>query len=1147
MGIDDSIMSKSEDSLVTKPAADVAPQTQGNTHSKDASLDCEDSTLGTDTSEVDESVTVRQVKTITTKQKKTKKQIVQRPDSEEQVTDEKIEEGPVERESFTTSYVGKLKLNVRQGKDLEKKDVVQKADPYVFVKFGSQESKSKKVKNTLNPVWNHEVILDLEGTSPREVEFQLMDWERFGKDEPMGRVVLPLETLVREDYQGGVWVDLQSCKSGQILVSTEFSGSIARELVGGGVRELRNLLEQKKVEEPVVEENPDEGSTLVTKVTKTTTKRTRVVRRVMIGPDGKELVTEEVVEEPEGLQMADDTIKNTSEAETMSQDHKNISEEEAGAQDDTEDHVAVAEQKEERKEESWRSIPIIRLDQNQLEITEMSDEEQDEPMDLTLKPGLMIEPMVTTPSDEEPMDLTSKQGASEPGQVEEIGEIVEVIEEPTMSGHKPLSNNSSVSSVSSSLSAVTVIEVQRSDSDQESWIPVKNKPPTGISKPRGTSRQNSGQETPPGSRLVMAEAAQHKDALRKKSESSGDESEKEKDKSRWSVNIPITRVETEDEVDQKRWSVNIPIIRNEPQAESKVPGIAESVEEATPEKETSAPPTQSGQLKVIVHQGKDLEKKDVLQKADPYLLISLGSKQSKSEKVKNTLNPSWNHEVTFEIDQSTADDIEVQLMDWERVGKDEPMGKACLPIAEAVSKSAQEKFWINLEECKSGKILVSTVFTESQEPSTASAEEPKIIPGESSTKAISTDDETKSLIPPKQSDSSPSPKNKRVEGGMTKGGLVSRDKRKIPTETTPPQEERKIPISVEKTAVQVQEEKLDTGVKDNKEKTLTSPGEKSVPITIEKTTEKKEKELEEELEITTSEEKSISINVEREKKKSESGAKGLKKLLTEEKKEAPADVDKTAKSPKSTKKISKSETPLLGTLYLKVKKATNLDSKEAIGKSDPYVIIKYGETKLVSPAKSNTNNPEWDFEVDFKVHQNHPESIQIEIMDQDRLGADDSLGSLAIDTNSVLKWASEKTFVSKLSDSKDGQVEYSVKFSPVDSTELKPHTVETSHVFNIPGGGGSLKDTLEVSHSIQLPEGFEVESIDSTQTETHTFVKTDLGEEAGVHEVITLDKDSQESKIQRDIVIDSLEDTSSQPKPAEKKTSLVIPFMKKET
>merc|ERR1712226_1338632 len=157
-----------------------------------------------------------------------------------------------------------------------------------------------------------------------------------------------------------------------------------------------------------------------------------------------------------------------------------------------------------------------------------------------------------------------------------------------------LSNKSSVSSVSSSVSAVTVIEMQRGDSDQETAV--KTKPPTGISKSRGTSRQNSGQETPTGSRLVLAEAAQHRDALRKKSESSGDEAE------------------------NPRWSVNIPIIRNEQQTESKIPDITESVEEVNPEKEkTIKSKTEAGQLKIIVHQGKELEKKDLVQKADPYL------------------------------------------------------------------------------------------------------------------------------------------------------------------------------------------------------------------------------------------------------------------------------------------------------------------------------------------------------------------------------------------------------------------------------------------------------------------------------------------------------------------------------------------------
>merc|ERR1712045_905995 len=381
--IDESLMSKSEDSPVSEPTVDVVLPIQGETHIKDTHQESEDSTTSMGTSEVDKSITVQQVKRVTTEHKKVIKRVVKGPDGQEHVTEEIVDEGPIAVESYTTSYAGKLKLIIKEGKDLEKKDVVQKADPYVLVKFGSKESKSKKVKNTLNPVWNHEVSLDLERTSPREVEVQLMDWVRFGKDEPMGRAVLPLETLVRDEYKEGVWVDLQACKSGKIFITTEFSGSVARELIGGGVRELRNLLEQGKVQEPVIEES-SEGNTFVKNVTKTTTKRTRVVRRVMIGPDGKEHVTEQVVEDPEGLTIApgSEDIKSTL--------------------DNAETPLAVPDQKQPKKEESWRPIPIIRLDQNQLEITELSDEEQEDPMDLTIQSGLKAEPMVTSPSDEEP-------------------------------------------------------------------------------------------------------------------------------------------------------------------------------------------------------------------------------------------------------------------------------------------------------------------------------------------------------------------------------------------------------------------------------------------------------------------------------------------------------------------------------------------------------------------------------------------------------------------------------------------------------------------------------------------------------------------------------------------------------------------------
>ena len=124
---------------------------------------------------------------------------------------------------YDLTYVGKLKLNVRQAKELEKKDVFQKADPYVLVNFGTFSSKSKKVKNTLNPAWNHEITLDIDKFSPKQIEIRLFDWERFGKDEEMGMVYLPIDTAICLSNQPSSWLDLSECKSGQILISTEFS------------------------------------------------------------------------------------------------------------------------------------------------------------------------------------------------------------------------------------------------------------------------------------------------------------------------------------------------------------------------------------------------------------------------------------------------------------------------------------------------------------------------------------------------------------------------------------------------------------------------------------------------------------------------------------------------------------------------------------------------------------------------------------------------------------------------------------------------------------------------------------------------------------------------------------------------------------
>ena len=181
--------------------------------------------------------------------------------------------------------------------------------------------------------------------------------------------------------------------------------------------------------------------------------------------------------------------------------------------------------------DGWKSIPIIRLDQTQtsgVEIVELSDEDQTEPLDLTQT--LTVEGVVTSPSDEESNADTIE--------IEEVHD-----DEPLdlSKKHKPLSNESSISSSSS---VITVIEV-----------------------PKPVGAEDGGS--------VKAESSQEK-----VDPSKGSETE-----NRWSVNIPIIKLDQKDEKspakkpEQKedRWSVNIPITRVKDKAERDTEDIPNTI------------------------------------------------------------------------------------------------------------------------------------------------------------------------------------------------------------------------------------------------------------------------------------------------------------------------------------------------------------------------------------------------------------------------------------------------------------------------------------------------------------------------------------------------------------------------------------------
>merc|ERR1711936_923614 len=94
---------------------------------------------------------------------------------------------------------------------------------------------------------------------------------------------------------------------------------------------------------------------------------------------------------------------------------------------------------------------------------------------------------------------------------------------------------------------------------------------------------------------------------------------------------------------------------------------------------TSEGPVEAGQLIISVHKAKDIEKKGMFGKADPYVKLTLGKQTTKSETVKNNHNPEWDFKTTFDVEQNTPAKVTIEIFD-DDFGKDDSLGNASLDI-----------------------------------------------------------------------------------------------------------------------------------------------------------------------------------------------------------------------------------------------------------------------------------------------------------------------------------------------------------------------------------------------------------------------------------------------------------------------------------
>merc|ERR1719385_275221 len=97
---------------------------------------------------------------------------------------------------LTEEPVGNLHLEILQGKDLVKSDIMGKSDPYAVVTYGDDKIKTKTIKNSQNPEWNFQADIPIDPNGPSNLQIEVFDKDKLGRDKPLGAANIDIPSLM---------------------------------------------------------------------------------------------------------------------------------------------------------------------------------------------------------------------------------------------------------------------------------------------------------------------------------------------------------------------------------------------------------------------------------------------------------------------------------------------------------------------------------------------------------------------------------------------------------------------------------------------------------------------------------------------------------------------------------------------------------------------------------------------------------------------------------------------------------------------------------------------------------------------------------------------------------------------------------------
>merc|ERR1712106_142706 len=527
-----------------------------------------------------------------------------------------------------------------------------------------------------------------------------------------------------------------------------------------------------------------------------------------------------------------------------------------------------------------------------------------------------------------------------------------------------------------------------------------------------------------------------------------------------------------------------------------------------------------GVLEITVQKASELVNKDMIGKSDPYVKIKFGDQEFKSRKERNTLEPEWNFSANLIVTSSDENsDIVIEVFD-DDFGKENFIGSYKFSIKHAIKETHKGAVWYNLVGCKSGKIFFSTIYSPDDEPDKKSTKDEegdksyfqkdskdvKEEPGKHDSfitdiqEKDESEEKVKGLEKASEQNDTASSKDEKVCSSEELIEKVSlKNEKIIATE----KEEEKPTIDKNKkveSAVNVQVDKV------KEEKSITH---EEVPLKKEVTDDKissfETKTLDGEKMDKPADDNESTETLKMEKATEN---KEILEKLSDEKKEngdikeqhpiiEECMVQETAAI--ETQSLQKEESTFMpGVLEITVQKASELVNNDKIGKSDPYVKVRYVDEEFRSKTINNTLEPEWNFSCEFDILNLEEKYIHINVYDDD-FGKDNIEGCYSLFVKeAIFELVSEGKWFD-LVGCQTGKVYISTRYTPIkmkDTSTEKPVQKDICKDTSADINAASEKEEVEPKiESGSLEKVERSEQLDASSSKDQKVVKDSLKED----------------------------------------------------